>query len=766
MRVLVTGHKGYIGAVLVPLLQEAGHEVVGLDSFLFADCTFGPDHTPVPSLRKDIRDVVASDLEGFDAVVHLAGISNDPLGDLSPSCTVDINHKASVRLARLAKHAGVARFLFASSCSTYGAAGDDLLDETAGFNPVTTYGVSKVLVEQEVTQLADANFSPTYLRPATAYGVSCRLRADLVLNNLVAWAFTTGRILLKSDGSPWRPLVHIEDISRAFLSVLEAPREAVHNQAFNVGATQENYRVRDVAEIVKQAVPQCRIEYADGAGPDKRCYRVDCDKIAKLLPGFRPRWNVRLGAQELVEAYERFGLTFADFQGAKYMRIETVKQLQREGRLDSTLRWTDQHRTPVEVQAKADARQLHRTITACRLCDGNNLVPFLSLGRSPLADALLRSDELDLPEPTFPLDVVFCPNCTLVQIADTVAPEVLFCGTYLYYSSFSEELLRHSRAHASSLIASRQLDSGSLVIEIASNDGYMLQNFASRGIPVLGIDPAKGPAQAAQKRGIRTLRRFFDQRLAKRLRSTGRTANVIIANNVLAHVPDLNGFVEGIRTLLHPQGVAAIEVPYLKDLIDCCEFDTIYHEHLFYFSVTALNCLFRRHGLFLNSVEHLPIHGGSLRLMVEHVENVQDSVKSFLNNEAAEKMNTIDYYDGFAAKVEGVRGALRELLIGLKEEKKRIAAYGAAAKGTTLINYADLGPDLLDFVVDRNTHKHGLYMPGKHLPIFPPAELLEKAPDYTLLLSWNFADEIMRQQEQYRQQGGKFIVPLPTLQVV
>jgi nucleoside-diphosphate-sugar epimerase len=325
----------------VPMLEQAGHEVVGLDSGLFEDCTFGPEPPSVPLVSKDVREVTASDLEGFEAVLHLAGISNDPLGDLNPQCTLEINHRASVRLAQLAKQAGVSRFVFSSSCSTYGAAGDDLLHEGAAFHPVTAYGRSKVLVEEDVGQLADSSFSPTFLRNATAYGVSCRLRADLVLNNLVGWAFTTGQVLIKSDGTPWRPIVHIEDISRAFLAVLEAPRALVHNQAFNVGITEENYRVRELAAIVQETVPGCRVHYAEGAGPDKRCYRVDCSKISRTLPAFRPQWNARRGVEQLYQAYRTVGLTLEDLEGAKYMRIQRVRQLQQAGRLDSMLYWVN-----------------------------------------------------------------------------------------------------------------------------------------------------------------------------------------------------------------------------------------------------------------------------------------------------------------------------------------------------------------------------------------------------------------------------------------
>lgn len=339
MRVLLTGHAGYIGAVMAPMLSDAGHEVVGYDSELFAQCTFGEEPRSFPCIRKDIREVEPADLEGFDAVIHLAGLSNDPLGNLNPDLTYQINHLASIQLARAAKTAGVRRFLFSSSCSTYGAAGDKILDEEADFNPVTPYGHSKVLVEQDLAKLADASFSPTYLRNATAYGVSPRLRFDLVLNNLVAWAMCTGRIYMKSDGTPWRPIVHIADISRAFLTVLEAPLDMVHDRAFNVGRTEENYQIRDLAEIVKDTVPGCTVDFAADAGPDARCYRVEFSRIKSVLPGFRPEWDARKGAEELYEAYRRVGLTIEEFEGPRYKRIDHINRLLATGRLDANLRW-------------------------------------------------------------------------------------------------------------------------------------------------------------------------------------------------------------------------------------------------------------------------------------------------------------------------------------------------------------------------------------------------------------------------------------------
>ena len=339
MRILVTGHDGYIGSVMIPLLLQAGFEVTGLDTNLFHACTFGSEPPVIPAIRKDLRDVTPADLDGFDAIIHLAALSNDPLGNLNPDLTYDINHRGSIHLAQMAREANVKRFLFSSSCSTYGAAGEEILDEHATFNPVTPYGKSKCLVEQDLAGLATADFSPVYLRNATAYGVSARMRFDLVLNNLVAWAFTTGQVYIKSDGSPWRPIIHIEDISRAFVAVLNAPRDTIHNQAFNVGRSTENYQVRDLAEIVRQTVPGCHVEYAPGGEPDKRSYRVNFDKITHCLPDFHPQWDANKGAQELYQTYQQIGLTLDDFEGKRFRRIDHITSLLDSGQLDETLRW-------------------------------------------------------------------------------------------------------------------------------------------------------------------------------------------------------------------------------------------------------------------------------------------------------------------------------------------------------------------------------------------------------------------------------------------
>lgn len=771
MRILVTGHLGYIGTVLTPMLLSAGHDVEGLDSDLYERCTFaqGGEVPDIPWIRKDVRAVEPGDLLGFDAVMHLAGLSNDPLGNFRPETTFSINYEGTMQVARAAKAAGVERFIFSSTCSNYGASGSSFIDENSPFNPVTPYGESKVRSEQELADLIDDDFCVTNLRSATAYGLGPRLRFDLVLNNLVAWAVTTGRIHMKSDGMSWRPITHIKDIAQAFKCVAEAPQDVVRGEAFNVGVTEHNYQVRDLAAIVADVVPDCELQFAEGAGPDTRSYRVNCDKIARTLPAFKPQWTPHLGAQEIYEACRNSNLTLEEFEGPRYQRIGHIFQLIEDKIIDTTLAHTPKASTGWEQAATVPSAEFARDAArcVCASCDAKGLTPILDLGEMPRSDGLLRDEDLAAQERLVPLRLGFCPFCSLVQLLESRPPEEMFGDDYVYFSSVSEDLLAHSRTHAEALITACSLGGDNLVVEIASNDGYMLKNFHDAGVPVLGIDPALQPVKIAREKGIDTINDFFGKNLAQSIvAERGVKADVIIANNVVAHVEDQNDLVAGLAALVAEDGTVVVEFPYVRDLIDHGEFDTIYHEHLCYFSVGSAQALFARHGLHLNDAERLAIHGGSLRLSFGHRKAPTARVAALLEEERALGLDSASYYEGFALQVQTFRSRARRLIGEMKASGARIAAYGAAAKGTIMLNYLGLDASVIEFAVDRNTAKQGKYMPGVRVPIVGPERLRTGPPEVLMILPWNFRDEIVRQQQDYLAGGGKILVPIPDMEII
>jgi nucleoside-diphosphate-sugar epimerase/SAM-dependent methyltransferase len=748
------------------MLLEAGHDVHGLDSDLYEACTFaaGGAMPDIPWTRKDIRAVEPGDFLGFDVVMHLAGLSNDPLGDFRRETTFSINYEGTMQVARAAKAAGVGRFIFSSTCSNYGASGSDVIDETSVFNPVTPYGESKVRSEIDLAAMSDADFCVTSLRSGTAYGLGPRLRFDLVLNNLVAWAVTTGRIHMKSDGMSWRPIVHIKDIALAFKCVAEAPEDIVRSEAFNVGATEHNYQIRDLAKLVGEVVPNCDIRFADGAGPDKRSYRVNCDKIRRVLPSFVPQWNPRLGAQEIYEACLASGLKLEEFEGPRYQRIGHIKKLVAAEIIDETLTHKAQPSGGASAETSGFAADAARA--ACISCGHVGMTPILDLGRMPLSDGLLQETQLSRPENLMPLRLGLCPSCGLAQLLEVRPPQEMFGPDYVYFSSVSQTLLEHSSRHAASLMKALGLGAKSLVVEIASNDGYMLRNFHNAGIPVLGIDPAPEPARKAIAQGIETINDFFGKSLAEGLAKEGRRADLIIANNVIAHVEDQNNVVAGLAALLAPDGRVVVEFPYVRDLIEQGQFDTIYHEHRCYFSVASARTLFARHGLHLNDVLRVPIHGGSLRLTFAKVADPSPAVADILAEEARIDLGNPAFFRDFARKVCDFRDEARRMIGEMKASGARIAGYGAAAKGTIMLNYLGLDASVIEYVVDRNPLKQGRYMPGVRVPVLGPERLSDDPPDVLMILPWNFRDEIVAQQSEFLGRGGRILVPIPDLEIV
>ena len=756
------------------MLAEAGYRVVGCDINLFdrADFFPGGEIAEIRNIGKDIRDLTAEDLDGVDAVIHLAALSNDPLGKLRPGLTQEINHLGTVHVAECAKAAGIERFVFASSCSNYGKAGSDMIDETGDLNPVTDYGVSKVLAERDLKKLADETFTPVFLRFATAFGVSPRMRFDIVLNNLIAHAHATGRILMMSDGTPWRPIIHVEDMARAMVAALQADADAIRGEAFNVCRTENNYQIKDLAEVVADTVPNAKIDYASDAGPDSRSYRVSSAKIEKTIPGFQPIWDAQAGAEQLYEAVKVSNLKTDDFEGRKYKRLAQLEALVAEKQLDESFRRIGAlpeeksfGRAGANSATDADSFADLCATTKSRITGKAGLLPILDMGMMPNSNGFLNKEDLDKPEALWPLQLGFDPETSLVQIITSIDQEILYGADYPVFASIAKSLLDYNREHAEALVSDLGLGPDSFVVEPGSNDGYLLKVFNEHGIKTLGIEPAPRQAEAARDAGIDTLAEFFTHDKAKAIVEGRGKADLVVAKNVVGHVADQIDFVNGIATLMQDDGVAVVEFPYVKYIIENLEFDSVYHANSCYFSIKSAAALFARADLHLNDVSETPIHGGSLRLTFGKTSKPSPAVAAALEKEAGEGLHDHSYYTAFGENIERLRSRVRAMLAGLRKEGKRIAAYGAAAKGSIALNFLGVDSSVVEYVVDLSPLKQGQFMPGVHIPIDHPDRLGTDKPDYLIILAWNYAKEIMEQQRRFAESGGSFVTLVPRLTI-
>ncbi len=715
MRVLVTGDRGYIGTVMVPMLRAAGHDVTGLDTGLYEGCDLEGGPEPFSGQRRDIRDAGPGDLEGLDAVVCLAALSNDPLGHLNPAATYSINLDGTVNLARAARDAGVERFVFASSCSLYGAAGSAAVDESAPMNPVTPYGETKALAEKAISELAGDSFSPTFMRNATAYGASPRLRLDIVVNNLVGVAMTTGLVRLESDGTPWRPLVHVADISRAVVAVLDAPREVVHDEAFNVGRDEDNLQIGQVAEIVAATVPGSKVVLAPGAGPDTRDYRVDFAKLRDTFPDLKLGMTVPDGARELAAAYARHGL---DRAGVRLLALHPPQA-------DPGASRRRRRRRPPAAPARR-GRDGGRPMSApvCRLCGAGLTRTFVDLGSSPPCESYLRADQLDQPETFYPLHVRICDECLLVQLPAYVDNEEIF-SDYAYFSSYSDSWVAHAERFVEQMTQRLGLGPQSLVVEVASNDGYLLQHAVRRGIPVLG-DRARGehrrgrPGARGPDRGRLPRRglRHEDRRGVREGRP-GRRQQRLRAHAGAARLrPRAAGARRG-----HRHGVPGVPAPapahrrpavrhHLPRALlvlhapDRCR-DARDRGPL------GRRCRGASHARRV-ATRPRPAVGGSRGTVGRRREGApgRDRGRTAHGRRARRVRRRRARRQARAAQAPHRR---------LREGAARSPGYGAPGKGNTLLNHCGIRTDLLEYTVDRSPYKHGMFLPGTHIPIHDPS---------------------------------------------
>jgi nucleoside-diphosphate-sugar epimerase/2-polyprenyl-3-methyl-5-hydroxy-6-metoxy-1,4-benzoquinol methylase len=773
MQILITGNMGYVGPNVARQLRQTypKAKIIGLDAGYFGHCI--TTRRILPETRvdiqyfQDVRDVKAEMLKGIDAIVHLAALSNDAMGVAHDQVTLEVNYKASVRLARLAKKAGVKSFVFASSCSVYGCAEEGERTETSAVNPLTAYARSKVMTENGLKLLASPEFKITCLRFATACGMSERLRLDLVLNDFVSSALCSKRIDILSDGTPWRPLIHVRDMARAMdWAIRRSVKDGGPYLVVNAGTNEWNYQVRDLAYAVQKHFRDVAVSINPNASPDKRSYRVDFSLFRRLAPLHQPQMTLPETVRELEEGLKSINFQDLAFRESHLIRLKYSISSTKANFSKKGLDWIN---AMLRLHLENLIQPEVKTQKNCRFCGTALDEPYLDLGTMPLANSYLNYEDLTRPEPSFALRVYRCKSCSLSQLADYNQADAIFNDQYAYFSSYSTSWLAHAKDYVEKMTQRFHLNPSSQVIEIASNDGYLLQYFVKKGIPVLGIEPCANVARAAEEKGVPTSVRFFGTETAWELTRMGKRADLLLGNNVLAHVPNLNDFVSGLKVALKPNGVLTMEFPHLVKLFERNQFDTIYHEHFSYFTFTAVEKVFAMHGLNLFDVEQLPTHGGSLRIFACHAEcdahPETDRVSALRQEEEDKGFETAERYEQFAAQVAEVKSELLAFLKSAKEKGLHVAAYGAPAKGNTLLNYCGVTPSEIAFTVDLSPHKQGHFLPGSRIPIYSPDTIREAKPDILLILPWNLKDEIAAQMDFIRQWGGKFAVPIPRLEV-
>lgn len=749
MKVLLTGDRGYFGSVLAQRLLAEGYSVKGYDVDYYDGCDIYPVERNYPKITKDIRDVELSDLEGVDVVCHLAALSNDPLGELTPGLTEDINFHSTSKLARLAKKAGVKRFIYSSSQSMYGVSTTDaeLDEDKSEKNPVTAYARTKWEAELDLKTLSTKEFAVVCFRPSTIFGLSPRLRCDIVYNNLVACAFTTGKIEIKSDGKPWRPVVHIQDVSSAFIAGIQAPLELVEGQSFNVGIPDGNFSVRDLAEAAHKVIPGSELLFTNEHGQDSRSYRVCFTKILTTLKDYyKPKWTLQMGGDELREKFKEIGFTEAMFRGRATNRLAQIKYLIDNKTINNSLR------------KENNMEKIYNDITNCRIFRDSKLEVFFELGDQPPANSLRTS--LDEKIPVAPLTLAWSEKAKTVQLTVDVKREFLF-RNYVWVTGTSKTAIEHSHFFTEQLLK-RSSKTKPFVVEVASNDGTFLKPLIAKGLKVLGVDPAINIAEEASRNGIPTNPDFFGVDAASKVIKEHGKADILFARNVIPHVENIHDVMGGFVSLLDDDGLGVIEFHHAGKILKELHYDSIYHEHMFYYSLAGMTKMLNHFGFKPFDLEFSPISGGSFIVYFSKKEKpATEQLKKGIASEIESRINEKSEWDLFAKRCVEHKTKLVDLVEKELKAGRKMVGYGASARSSTLLNYCGINNKYLTAVADKSPHKHNKYTAGTDVLILSPEKALALKPDTILLLAWNFEEEILAELRDVYKFKGRVIIPLP-----